>query len=799
MPTVNLNRHEVEKLVGKKLELEALKDRISMLGTDLDDITDDEIIVEIFPNRPDMLSEQGFARALSSFIGVKTGLKEFKIVKSKNKVIAEKSLPKEWPYCFACIVKNLKFDSEKIIQVVQIQEKLGVSLLRNRKKGGIGLYPLEKIKFPVRFVGMNPDEIRFRPLEYPDEITGREILSKHPKGKTYGKICESWSKFPVFMDSNNVIMSMPPIINSHDVGKIDETTKDVFVEITGNDLETVKKALIIMATALSDMGGTVYSLENIDQKNDSLQFPDLMPEKMKLNLDYANKMLGLDLKENEIKTLLERMGYNYSKGTVEIPAYRADILHEIDLIEDIAIAYGYENFKEEIPDVSTIGEESQITKFKRKVAEILIGLELIECSSFHLSNQITLNEKMNSKNKLITVESAVNTDYDTLRNSLIPNLMEILSRNKRYEYPQNIFEIGTVFEEGDTETGIKESESLSVLKCGKEVNFTGIKQVLDVIMNSLEIEHVKRVVAALSKRETYPESVDNVNVINTAVSCVFLTGEHAYKINKPLNLGFLDYSTLEKRKEILEKELELNSILCPEIYKEVLPITEDNGEIKIAGDGKIIEYALKMKEFPQEGILTNLLKEEKASKEHVLKIAKKIAGFHRITPTSEEIQKYGSYDAVKELWDEIFKQAKKFADEAVDKDQYGVIKERVTSFLMRNRDFFENRVKEGKIKYTHGDFHSANICVAEDIHIFDRIVFNMKFPCSDTAAEVAFLAMDLDFHKQPELSIYFVQEYLKETQDHNIIHLLDFYKCFRAAIRGEIACFKSEDKNFPEK
>ena len=489
MPTVNLNRHEVEKLLGKKLELEALKDRISMLGTDLDDITDDEIIVEIFPNRPDMLSEQGFARALSSFIGVKTGLKEFKVTKSKNKVIAEKSLPKEWPYCFACIVKNLNFDSEKIIQVVQIQEKLGVSLLRNRKKGGIGLYPLEKIKFPVRFVGMNPDEIRFRPLEYPDEITGREILSKHPKGKTYGKICESWSKFPVFMDSNNIIMSMPPIINSHDVGKIDETTKDVFVEITGNDLETVKKALIIMATALSDMGGTVYSLENIDQKNNSLQFPDLMPEKMKLNLDYANKMLGLDLKENEIKTLLERMGYNYSKGTVEIPAYRADILHEIDLIEDIAIAYGYENFKEEIPDVSTIGEESQITKFKRKVAEILIGLELIECSSFHLSNQITLNEKMNSKNKLITVESAVNTDYDTLRNSLIPNLMEILSRNKRYEYPQNIFEIGTVFEEGDTETGIKESESLSVLKCGKEVNFTGIKQVLDVIMNSLEIEY----------------------------------------------------------------------------------------------------------------------------------------------------------------------------------------------------------------------------------------------------------------------------------------------------------------------
>ncbi len=312
------------------------------------------------------------------------------------------------------------------------------------------------------------------------------------------------------------------------------------------------------------------------------------------------------------------------------------------------------------------------------------------------------------------------------------------------------------------------------------------------------MEHVKRVVAALSNKRSYPNRVKKVDIIHTAVSCIFLTGNNAYKINKPLNLGFLDYSTLEKRKEILHKELELNSILCPDIYKEVLPITEEEGEIKIAGDGKVIEYALKMKEFPQEGILSNLLKKNSVAKEDLTKIAKKIASFHDKTPNSKEIEQYGSFKAVKGLWEEIFANTERFVDLTIENSQFNLIKDKVNRFLKDNKEIFDKRVKEKRIRYNHGDFHSANICIADDIHIFDRIVFNMKFPCSDTAAEVAFLAMDLDFHKKPKLSGHFIEEYIKETQDNDIKYLLNFYKCFRASIRGEIACFKTEDKNIPE-
>ncbi len=231
MPTITLNKEVIEKLIGKKLPVDKLKDRISMLGTDLEKIEGNQIHVEIFPNRPDLLSEQGFARAFASFIGAKTGLQKYNVKKSGYDVNAT-GLPKEWPYVVTAIVKGLKFSDEKIREIIQVQEKLGITLLRNRKKGGIGIYPLDKITPPITFTSEDPDKISFIPLEYPGEITGRQILSKHPTGREFAHICEGWKKFPIFKDSKGVIMSMPPIINSHSVGKITAGTKDVFVEAT---------------------------------------------------------------------------------------------------------------------------------------------------------------------------------------------------------------------------------------------------------------------------------------------------------------------------------------------------------------------------------------------------------------------------------------------------------------------------------------------------------------------------------------------------------------------------------------
>jgi phenylalanyl-tRNA synthetase beta chain len=487
MPTVKLNRKTFETLVGKKLPIEKLKDRISMLGTDLEDVTDREITVEIFPNRPDMLSEQGFARAFSSFIGIKTGLAKFKVNKTNDKLIV-KNLPKEWGYAIGCVVRGLKLNDEKIREIIQIQEKLGTTLTRNRSKGGIGLYPVDKVKFPITFSDKKPKNIKFRPLEFPKAITALQILSQHPKGREYGHLMENWKTFPVFTDAKGTFMSMPPIINSHDVGKINENTTDVFIECTGPDLNIIKKSLNILVTSLADMGGDIYSLK-VELPKEKFDCPDLTPKKWKIDIAYVNKVLGLNLKETQVKTLLAKMGYGYEKGYVLVPAYRADIMHQVDFVEDIAIAYGYENFVPEIPNISTLGKENEFEIFKRKVSEILAGTQLLECDTYNLTNENIQNTKMNTKLQLISLANSVSQEYNVLRSWVTPSLLQILENNKQYDYPQNIFTIGKTFKKGKTETGVIEHDRLAVALCDTNSNFTKIKQTFDFLMRMLDIQY----------------------------------------------------------------------------------------------------------------------------------------------------------------------------------------------------------------------------------------------------------------------------------------------------------------------
>lgn len=489
MPTITINRKEFEKLVGKKLPEDKLKDRISMLGTDLEEVTEEEITVEIFPDRPDMLSVPGFARAFSSFIGVKTGLRGYKVNKSKERIIVADSVKKVRPYTVCAIVKDLEFSDEKIKDIIQIQEKLHITFGRKRKKLAIGIYPFDKIKMPITYFAEDPTKVKFRPLEFPRELSAIQILSQHPAGKEYAHLLEGKKLFPFFKDANNNILSMPPIINSHETGRITSDTKDIFIECSGFDFNQLSYCLNIIVSALADLGGKIYSLE-LDYGTKKYTTPDLSIKEMPLNIDYTNKILGLNLKSNEIKPLLEKMGYGYKNNNVLIPAYRVDILHEIDLVEDIAIAYGFENFKEEIPNVATIGEESPLESFKDKIANILVGLNVLEVSSYNMINKEDATTKMCSNIPCIELDNPVNIDYNILRPGIIPSLMKILSENKIYEYPQYIFELGIAFELNDkTETGTSESTKLAVALCNNDADFTRIKQILDALFNAIDLKY----------------------------------------------------------------------------------------------------------------------------------------------------------------------------------------------------------------------------------------------------------------------------------------------------------------------
>ena len=274
---------------------------------------------------------------------------------------------------------------------------------------------------------------------------------------------------------------MPPIINSDSLGKITSETKNILIEASGTSQKLLNKAITMAVCDLIDYGGEAYSVE-VCYKNKK-EAVDLKSEKMKINLENANKLLGLNLAEKDAKKLLEKMGYDYQNKEAEIPAYRADIMHEVDIIEDMAIAYGYENFQPEIPEIATIGEENKKEIIKRKISEILTGLNMLEISTLHL---LTKDDAKKLNIKGIEVEES-KTDYRILRPNLFSSSLKILSENIDSEYPQRIFEIGKIFSKDENkETGISEKTNLIIaLTPG---NFTELRQVLEYLGRMLNLE-----------------------------------------------------------------------------------------------------------------------------------------------------------------------------------------------------------------------------------------------------------------------------------------------------------------------
>ena len=308
----------------------------------------------------------------------------------------------------------------------------------------------------------------------------------------------------------------------------------------------------------------------------------------------------------------------------------------------------------------------------------------------------------------------------------------------------------------------------------------------------------KQVVEALLTPEAYPEEAGKIELIQTHISFVFLTKNFVYKVKKPVNFGFLDFSTLEKRRFFCEKELELNRRLCPSIYLEVVPINKSS-IIKINGVGETVEYALKMKRLPQEKIMTALLKENKVGNETIDELAKVIAQFHAKAQTSSEINQYGSLKIIKTNWYENFTQTRRYINQTLSQTEYEFIQNKVNDFMENNKVLFENRINNNKVRDCHGDLHSGNIFITDKICIFDAIEFNERFRYSDVASDVAFLAMDLDFQQRSDLSERFIKTYMAYSEDQQLTKVLPFYKCYRAYVRGKVISFKLDDPSVSSK
>lgn len=303
----------------------------------------------------------------------------------------------------------------------------------------------------------------------------------------------------------------------------------------------------------------------------------------------------------------------------------------------------------------------------------------------------------------------------------------------------------------------------------------------------------EQVIEALKKPKAYNEEAKKIELKQTHISYVFLTKNFGYKIKKAVNFGFLDFSTLEKRHFFCEEELRLNKRLCEDMYLEVVSINKSE-TIRICGEGIPIEYAVKMKRMPEEKIMTKLLEKEKIDNNIIDKIAKIIVEFHKKARNSKKISEFGSLSMIENNWKENFDQTKEFIGKTITESKYDLIRDKAKDFMSKNKVLFAKRVSENRIKECHGDIHSGNIFVADKIYIFDAIEFNERFRYCDVASEIAFLAMDLDFKKRNDLSKFFVEKYLKYSGESDLLKILDFYKCYRAYVRGKVVSFKLNDQ-----
>jgi len=490
MPVITVNLEDFGKLLGRKVTLEELQERLPMMGSGWEGTTEEGFNLEVFPNRPDLLSIEGLVRAYSSFTGERPGQRRYRVKTSNYLVNVDRKVERVRPYFVTAVVKRVEFDDPLIRSIIQMQEKLHVTHGRRRRKVAIGLHNLKPIRFPVTYT-TKPPGFRFRPLGERFERSLNEILTEMPKGQEYAWILEGAREYPMILDAKGMVLSMPPIING-EYTRIDEATNSLFIDITGTDLKAITEALNVITTTFADRGAEVYSVKNRYHDHVAVT-PDLSPKTMKLDNGYVNRTIGLKLKPKETATCLRRMGHGVKAGEpleVSIPCYRADVMHPIDLVEDVAIAYGYDMIESVIPPISTTAGEDPLEVFSRTLRGFMTGFGFLEVVTFMMTNREKLFTRMCMPEEPVAeVENPKMEGYTTLRNRLTPSLLEVLSLNKHHPYPQNIYEVDDIILlDPETDTGARTARRLAVVTCHARANLSEIRGVLDSLLGNLELK-----------------------------------------------------------------------------------------------------------------------------------------------------------------------------------------------------------------------------------------------------------------------------------------------------------------------
>ncbi|NAS88175.1 phenylalanine--tRNA ligase subunit beta [ANME-1 cluster archaeon AG-394-G21] len=486
MPVIKLYNADLENLTG--VSIERIKERLPLLCADVERIESDSLDVEFFPNRPDLFSVEGVARTMKQFLDIKPGLATYNVDKSGIEMVVETSVLEVRPYIVCGVVRDLHFNSSTIESLMLLQEHLHRGIGRNRAKVSVGVHDLGKVKPPFRYLAVDPG-FSFVPLDYEEEMSMAEILERHPKGVAYKYILEDETNYPLILDSSGGVISFPPIINAERT-RVTESTTDIFLDVTGLD-NNVSVALNIITCALAERGGQLQSVV-LRYPDAEIETPSLAPKTMETSVADVNSLTGLELSAEDCKKCCERMGLSAKlkpDGLLDviIPAYRSDVLHPWDVIEDIAIGYGYDRIKPEIPGTMVIGEVHPIEDKKRQVREIMTGLGYFEVLTFTLTSERKQFELMRRKRheEEVKVASPISTEHTMLRSTIMPNLLDILALNQHRDLPQRIFEVGPVV------LNIKEKYRLAAVSTHTNANFAEVRSVVDSVLKEMYMDEVE--------------------------------------------------------------------------------------------------------------------------------------------------------------------------------------------------------------------------------------------------------------------------------------------------------------------
>jgi len=486
MPVISFDYQDFKTLIKNDISKDELIKKLPMIGADLDKVEDDTINIEFFPDRPDLFCVEGIVRASRAFFNIEPGLMSYQIESSDITIHVDESVKTVRPIIRCALVKNVTMTDELISSLMDLQEKLHFGVGRNRKKVAIGVHNFEPIEPPFTYKAVDPQSFQFVPLAKVESMTLEQILTQHEKGIAYAHLLKDFDTYPLITDKYNNVLSFPPIINGT-LTEVTPFTTDLFIDVTGTNLKAVNIALNIVTTALAERGGTIYSTKLIDNDKTIIS-PDLSPKKKELSLKYINKILGADSNAQTVIKALEKMGFDVNQKDrdvleVLIPAWRSDILHEIDLVEDVAIGFGYDEFNKTLPEVFTFGRHLPDQQLRDNLRTIMVGLGFNEVTTFTISNENDEFKKLGlEESNRVELLNPITEDYTCIRTSLISSLLKILAENKHHHLPQQIFELGII-----VNTHYTNSYHLAAVSTSAKAHFTKSKALVEGIMRDIGI------------------------------------------------------------------------------------------------------------------------------------------------------------------------------------------------------------------------------------------------------------------------------------------------------------------------